>query len=122
MKFLSALFFFLVFMTNVMAEDLPRLQLYYVEMEHCPWCQRMEEEVFSNPALRAELQKHYTIRKIEKSEGKLPLGLKPRFFPTTYILSADGTKLVDELPGYMDPKRYVDYLEDLYDIETKEGE
>ena len=105
--------------TQLYAASEPKLQLLYVEMAHCPWCHRMEEEIFKNPKWRTEIQKHYTIRKIEKSEEALPLDLKPRFFPTTYILSADDTKLLDELPGYMEPDRFLDYLTELYELETK---
>ena len=90
-----------------------------MEMEHCPWCHKMNEEIFDNPKIRQKLQTMYTIEKKMRGTENLPDFVKPKYYPTTYILSADGKELLDELPGYMNPERFMDYLGELYELETK---
>lgn len=97
----------------------PKLQLLFLKMEHCPWCQRMEQDVFEDPKILKKLQAMYVIKKVERGDPTLPSSLHPRFYPTTYIFTPDGKKLLDELPGYMEPKRFLDYLQELYALEQE---
>ena len=120
MRFLFLFALFFQTGTTLLADTIPKLQLLYVEMEHCPWCHRMNEEVFENPEIAKQLRRMYTIQKRRKDAQELPDFVHPRYYPTTYILSADGQKLLDELPGYMDPKRFLDYLKALYELEKEE--
>ena len=99
------------------AAEPAKLKLLYVEMEHCPWCHRMNAEVFENPKIAEKLKQMYTIERKLRGEKDLPASVKPKYYPTTYIFSADGKKLLDELPGYMDPKRFTEYLTELYEME-----
>jgi thioredoxin-related protein len=99
----------------------PKLKLLYVEMKACPWCHRMNSEVFENPKIAQKLKQMYTIEKRLRGDKDLPASVKPKYYPTTYIFSADGKKLLDELPGYMNPDRFLDYLTQLYEMEH-EGE
>jgi thioredoxin-related protein len=108
-------------MLPLFAAEAPKLKLLYLEMEHCPWCHRMNEEVFDNRTVADKLKQMYTIEKMLRGEKDLPASLKPKYYPTTYIFSADGKRLLDELPGYMEPKRFLEYLTELYQLE-KEAE
>ncbi len=99
------------------ATNVPKLKLLYMQMQHCPWCHKMNKEIFENPNILQKLQKMYTIEKKFRGDDNLPDFVQPRYYPTTYIISADG-KLLDELPGYMDPERFTDYLYELYELET----
>ncbi len=120
MKTVLTLLFVLQLTTALFAQsNTPKLQLLYMQMQHCPWCHKMNREVFENPAIMQKLQSMYIIKKKNRGDRDLPAFVRPRFYPTTYILSADGKKLLDELPGYMEPKRFADYLSDLYEIETE---
>ncbi len=97
----------------------PKLKLLFMEMEQCPWCHRMNEEIFENEKIMQKLRRMYSIEKRMRGAAGLPEAVKPRYYPTTYIFSADGKKVLDELPGYMDPKRFVDYLSELYELEKE---
>jgi len=99
------------------AED-KKLILVFTEMTYCPWCHKMTRETIDEPEAKNEIEKRYIIAKITRESGDIPLFLHPRYYPTSYILSADGNKIVDELPGYMEKSRFLAYIKDLYDLET----
>ena len=117
MRFLFSLFLLFQLSTAVFAQNSPKLQLLFMEMEHCPWCHKMNEEIFDNPKIRKKLDTMYIISKKLRDAENLPEFVKPRYYPTTYIISPEG-KLLDELPGYMEQTRFLDYLTELYELET----
>jgi thioredoxin-related protein len=93
-----------------------KMILLYVEMDYCPWCQRMDKEVFENSKNFDYLQKLYTIKRVKR--GGTPAFVKAKYYPTTFILSSDGKEIVDELPGYMKAEDYLDYLNTLVEVEN----
>jgi thioredoxin-related protein len=99
--------------------DDKKLILLYVEMEHCPWCHKMDRETIDNPTYLQEIEREYILAKITKESGDMPLFITPKYYPTTYILSSDGSQILDELPGYMQSKRFVQYLQELYEVEMQ---
>ncbi len=117
-KIIFIILIILVNITNLYANNV-KLTLLYVQMQHCPWCHKMNKEVFDNPEMTKKLEQMYTIVKLKKGDPQIPTYLHPKFFPTTYILSKDKKKLIDELPGYMKATQFTEYLHDLYEIETK---
>ena len=105
---------------GLQAKDVPikeKLVIVYVELEHCRWCHKMSKETFDNESKKSQFQEEYLLAKIKKESGDVPLFLNPKIFPTTYILSSDGSKILDELPGYMKSARLIDYLHELYQVE-----
>jgi len=117
MRFLLPLLLILQLSTSLFADAKPKLQLLFMEMEYCPWCHKMNAEVFENPKIRKKLDTMYHVTKKLRGAENLPEFVKPRYYPTTYIISPEG-KLLDELPGYMNPARFLDYLTELYELET----
>ncbi len=109
-------------LSQLLADAIPqdkKLLLVYTVMQGCPWCHKMDREIIDDPATRKILQKQYIILKIVRESGDMPLFLKPVYFPTTYILSADGNTILEEFPGYMQKKRFLEYLDDLYQLESE---
>ena len=121
MKKILISFLFLLLSISTIHAQTSKMQLLYVEMEHCPWCHKMNSEIFDNPKIYDQLKSMYKITKMKKGAATLPAFLHPRYYPTTYILSEDGQKVIDELPGYMGSARFLDYLKDLYEIENSEN-
>ncbi len=117
MRLLFPLLLMLQLSTSLLAQNTPKLQLLFMEMEHCPWCHKMNEEIFDNPKIRKKLDTMYTVIKKLRGTENLPKFVQPRYYPTTYIISPEG-KLLDELPGYMEQTRFLDYLTELYELET----
>ncbi len=97
-----------------------KLILVFVELEHCPWCHKMLRETIDNPEYKKSLESHYILAKIKRESGNVPLFLNPKYYPTTYVLSWDGSKVLEELPGYMRTNRFINYLDELYEVEMQE--
>ncbi len=89
----------------------------FVYQDGCFWCEKMERELFDKPSNMAKISRRYRFAKMNKNDPKLPVFLDPHFFPTTYILSPDGKRIVDELPGYMKTDQFLDYIKELYELE-----
>ena len=113
----------LLFLTTVslfsaVTQKHDKMILLYVEMDNCPWCKKMNREVFDDSSNLNELQKLYEIKKVKKGSSDIPSFIKTKYYPTTYILSSDGKKVIDELPGYMKAEDYLDYLKTLDEVEN----
>ncbi|MCH9813940.1 MAG: thioredoxin family protein [Epsilonproteobacteria bacterium] len=93
--------------------------LLYIEMDNCPWCERMDRELFDDKFNYEELESMYIVRRMRKESRDRPTFIRPKYYPTTYILSSDGSTIVDELPGYMKAEDFLEYLETLHSIETE---
>jgi thioredoxin-related protein len=94
-----------------------KLILLYIEMENCQWCKKMDTVVFDDKQNLAKLEKIYHVVRMKKESGNIPLFVHPELFPTTYILSSDGTTVIEELQGFMKAKNYVNYLKVIDEIE-----
>ncbi len=90
----------------------------FVKAKNCHWCKKMDQETFKNIETLNKIKKLYEIKKVFAGDLAIPSFIHPKYYPTTYILSADSKKLIDELPGYMKTKDIVSYLEELYNVET----
>lgn len=112
---------FLLFTSTLYATEnmkYGKMVLLYIEMSNCPWCERMDRELFEDSFNLSEMKKMYIVQRLKKESKALPSYIRPKYYPTTYILSSDGSKIVDELPGYMKAEDFLDYIETLYDIEV----
>ncbi len=96
-----------------------KMILIYVEMKNCPWCIKMDREVFDDNANLEKLEKLYFVKRLTKESKEIPTYIKPKYYPSTYILSSDGEKIIDELPGYMKAEDYIEYLEILVEVENE---
>jgi len=119
MKFV---FFILLFGTflfaNALAED-KKLVMLFVKLEHCSWCKKMEKEVFLDKDVQAILQKQFVIKEVLYGSDGLPDFIKPKHFPTTYVLSIDGSKVVDSLAGYREKEKFLKFFSGTYAYEME---
>ncbi len=113
-----------IFALNTYAmKDIPQIDqkdkmiVLFVKTKNCQWCKKMDKESFKNRDSLDKITKLYRIKKVIKGDQLLPSFINPKYYPTTYILSSDGKKLIDELPGYMKNRDFVSYLEELYNVE-----
>ncbi len=79
----------------------------------------MDREVFDNEANLNQLKKNYHVQRLRKCLGNVPSNIEIKYYPTTIILSSDGTEIIDELPGYMKAEDYLDYLQTLKEVESE---
>lgn len=86
----------------------------------CPYCQRMQREVYSDPTVKAYLRAHFAYVRLEgDAEGgqhayqggtlttkQLAQALGLRGFPTTAFLLPDGQQITF-LPGFVDAPTFL---------------
>jgi len=107
--------FLLLLSTSLFAED-KKLLMLFVKMEHCVWCEKMENEVFADQKVNTALQKQFVIKKLIYGSDTLPSVVKPKHFPTTYVLSLDGTKVIDSLEGYREKEKFLKFFSGTYEM------
>ena len=47
----------------------------------------------------------------------MPSFLTPELFPTVYILTSDGSKVIEKMEAYMKKDKFLKYTKTLYEIE-----
>jgi len=114
---MKKLLFVILFSIQLMAND--KLVIVFATEKGCGWCERMKMETINYKPSLKEIKKRYLLAKISKESGNMPLFLKPEFYPTTYILSSDGSKVIDTIIGYQSRKNFLNYISDLYEVATK---
>ena len=93
-----------------------KLLLLFVESSSCPYCIQMKKEIFSQANFLRRLEKKYVILMLEGVDA-LDEGYKTKYFPTTYLIDPKTKQIVDELPGYMQPLDFMDFLKEVYNQE-----
>ena len=81
-----------------------------VQKEGCSWCAKMNREIFDNKKILQKIKAKYKVIVLNRDFDKIPKILKVHFFPTTFILNEDMTKVEDELLGYQKPSQLLEYL------------
>lgn len=90
----------------------------------CPWCQRMQKEVYGHGDVKSYLREHFTYARLngDTEEGQhrldeqtltssqLASALGARGYPTTVFLRPDGTP-IGTLPGFIDRSTFLQVLE-----------
>ena len=84
-----------------------------VTKDNCNWCMMMKQNVLLKKDVRALLETKFVVKIINRNNPNLiPAVIKgTNFFPTTYVVSSDKKKLLDELPGYMSANSLLDYFD-----------
>jgi thioredoxin-related protein len=95
-----------------------KLVMIFTHMEHCGWCERMQKETIDDKEALKEIKENFMLTKIKKESGNMPSFLHPELFPTVYILSTDGNKVIEKLEAYMKKDKFLKYTKTLYEIET----
>lgn len=93
-----------------------------VYTEWCGWCRRMKADVYSRAEVRDYIEDHFVVVALDaeasdaaRYEGRAFTSrtLAARFgvsgYPTTIFLRPDGAHLVN-VPGYLDPARFLQVL------------
>ncbi|WP_263833323.1 thioredoxin fold domain-containing protein [Sulfurospirillum oryzae] len=96
-----------------------KLILLTVTKESCPYCIKMQKEVFDDPKYAQQIAKKYLHVSIQRDDPALPQALHVKYFPTNLILSPDNLKIIDEFAGYMEPVGFIELLDEVYAQEFK---
>jgi hypothetical protein len=107
----------ILFSIQIVAND--KLIMIFATEKGCGWCKRMKMETINYKPSLNEIKKKYILAKITKESGNMPHFLKPEFYPTTYILSSDGSKVLDTIIGYQSRKNFLNHISDLYEVASQ---
>jgi thioredoxin-related protein len=95
-------------------EESNRLLWVYVEMQNCPWCEKMHKEIIESGFYERRLGKTYALEILSKEEAK-ECGFDVQFFPTSILIDPSTNELLDEFGGYMRPADFLELLTIVYE-------
>lgn len=101
------------------AKKTNKLLLVELEMEFCPYCERMEKFVLSKEEVKSIIQEHYIFVKLDIHKDTIPENLTSRMTPTFYFLTSDGEKILKEVKGAPSKSDFINYLNHIYLQERK---
>jgi thioredoxin-related protein len=83
-----------------------RPTLYYVTSPYCPYCDLMERDTFSDPVIRAILQKSFEpARVLADRQPAIAQNLRVQAYPTTVVVDPSN-RIVDSIQGYLPPREF----------------
>jgi len=100
---------------SIYAKD-EKMILLYVEKDGCQWCQMMDEDIIENTKVLKKINKLYKLKRVKKGSKLIPSFIEVKYYPSSYILSPDSTKLVDEIIGYQNPDKFIEQLQYIYEL------
>ena len=96
-----------------------KLILLSIEKEGCPYCIKMQKDIFDVPKFNQHIAKNYLHVSINGEDPILPQALHVKYFPTNLILSPRDLSIIDEFAGYSDPANFIELLDIVYMQEFK---
>ena len=87
-----------------------KLLLVELEMELCPYCERMDKFVLSKEDVKKLINEHYVFIKLDINKEVIPEHLISRMTPTFYFLSSDGESVIEEIKGAPSKSDFINYL------------
>lgn len=101
------------------AQKEKKLLLITVSSDRCPYCIKMRKDVFENTSYKSKIAQKYIHVEVMHNDTALPTALHAKYLPTNYILSPKDLKVLDEFAGYIEPKHFLELLEEVYEQEVK---
>jgi thioredoxin-related protein len=89
----------------------------------CPWCRRLQREVYTDPAVQQYLKEKFIVTRINGDDttasyafktykltpAELAAGLGAQGYPTTVFLAAN-SDYITRLPGFVDASEFIHVL------------
>jgi thioredoxin-related protein len=97
-------------------KDDEKLVLVFAHQKDCGWCERMQKETINYKPSLKKIKEKFMFTKILKESGNLPSFLNPELFPTTYILSTDGNRVIYTMVGYQSRKNFLKEISDIFEM------
>ena len=80
-------------------------------LPYCRWCIKMDREVMVEDAVKAYLNKHFVLVKMNLATEKLPLGMKRLGTPSFYVIDPRKNEVVEMVEGYGDVQEFLELLQ-----------
>ena len=84
-----------------------------IQKSGCGWCAKMDREIFENPLVMNKLKTKFKVIVLNRDfDGdEIPSFVNVHFFPTTYVLDENKTKVLDEILGYRSAYDILNYFD-----------
>jgi protein disulfide-isomerase len=83
----------------------------YFTTDNCPWCVRLVNETFGDPAVHKLMTEKFVLLKVHaRHEPVLVEKLAIPYFPTVVLAAPDG-KILGRVEGFQEPGRFYDSLQ-----------
>ncbi len=69
----------------------------YITASHCPYCKRMDKNVFQDNDMSKWLESKFIAVKVDMDFDDIPMNLKPTITPTFYFVNKE--KVIKTIPG-----------------------
>lgn len=90
----------------------------------CPWCRRLQAEVYTDPAVQSYVEKNFVLTRLDAENqddslrfrehvltpADLALGLGAQGFPTTVFLDEE-SEYITRLPGFLEARDFFTVLD-----------
>lgn len=90
----------------------------------CPWCRRLQREVYTDPSVQRYLSEHFVATRIDGddtestitfksytlTQNEMASALQATGFPTTVFLAAN-SEYITRLPGFVDAPEFLQVLQ-----------
>ena len=94
-----------------------------VYAQWCPWCRRLQRDVYTDEEVRAYVEEHFVLTRLDAenvedsldfknftlTQAELSAGLGAEGFPTTVFLSSD-SEYITRLPGFVEAPDFLHVL------------
>ena len=81
-----------------------------IQKSGCGWCEKMNREIFENRAVMKKLKTKFRVIVLNRDIDKIPSVVRVHFFPTTFVLDENMTKVEDEILGYRSANDLLTYF------------
>lgn len=95
---------------SVEAKKSNKLLLVELEMEFCPYCEKIEKFVLSKSDVQSVINDSYIFIKLDINKESIPELLTSRMTPTFYILTDDGETIISEIKGAPSKSEFLNFL------------
>lgn len=85
----------------------PNIIMIYVTASHCPYCKRMDKNVFQDKNMSKWLESKFIAVKIDMDFDDIPMNLKPTMTPTFYFVEK-AEKVIKTIPGSWNQEDFKD--------------
>ena len=81
--------------------------LMFMYSAHCPWCEKMKKNTFTNQKIINYINNKYIFVKMEMDMDEYPITLKPRYIPTTYVIDPLTKETEEIIYGYKSSEDFI---------------
>lgn len=97
------------------AKEQQKPLMLYLTRPGCGTCRYMEEEVFTDRAVRAYINNRFVAAKLHHRASDLPETLQRPMTPFYHFLDANGTEIAESILGGKRPDAFLDALQEVID-------